>query len=60
MESESGSLLHRDNRVNGKKKSLSGKTENLDNFTQNRRLLFAQVVNFMILKVKDIAIFPVG
>ena len=44
-----------------KKKSLSGKTQGIWKFCQNtgktQGVLFAQVVNSLILKVKDIAIF---
>ena len=40
----SGYRRHRENRENGQKKSLSGKTQGI---------LFAQVVNSLILKVKD-------
>ena len=46
-----------------KKKSLSGKTQGIWKFCQNtgktQGILFAQVVNSLILKVKDTAIFAV-
>ena len=52
---------YRENRENGKKKSLSGKTQGIWKFCQNtgktQGILFAQVVNSLILKVYDIAIF---
>ena len=48
----SGYPRHRENRENGpQKESLSGK------FCQNTGNLFAQVVNALFLKVKDIVIF---
>ena len=51
-----GYPLHRENRVNGKKESLSGKTQGIWKFCQNtgktQGVWFAQVVNFPILKVK--------
>ena len=44
-----------------KKKSLSGKTQGIWKFCQNtgktQGILFAQVVNALLLKVKDIVIF---
>ena len=56
-------LRHRENRENGKKKSLSGKTQGIWKFCQNTGktpgIRFAQVVNSLILKVKDISIFAV-
>ena len=52
---------NRENRENGKKKSLSGKTQGIWKLCQNtgktQGILFAQVVNSLILKVKDITIF---
>ena len=52
---------HRENRENGKKKSLSGKTQGIWKFCQNTGktlgILFPQVVNSLMPKVKDIAIF---
>ena len=51
------------NRENGQKKSLSGKTQGIWKFCQNtgktQGIWFAKVVNSLILKVKDIAIFAV-
>ena len=61
---------HRENRENGQKKSLSGKTQGirkccqntgktqgiLSKHRENTGNLLAQVVNVLILKVKDIAI----
>ena len=47
---------HRENRENGPKKSLSGKTQGIWKFCQNtgktQGIWFAQVVNVLILKVK--------
>ena len=55
---------HRENRENGHKNSLSGKTQgiwkfcqNTGNFVKTQGILLAQVVNALILKVKDITIF---
>ena len=52
---------HRENREIDPKNSLSGKTQEIWKFGQNtgktQEILFAQVVNSLILKVKDIAIF---
>ena len=52
---------HRENRENGKKKSLSWKRQGIWKFCQNtgktQGILLAQVVSSLILKVKDIAIF---
>ena len=49
------------NRENGQKKSLSGKTQGIWKVCQNtgktQGIWFAQVVNSLILKVKDILIF---
>ena len=60
----SGYPRHRENRENGNKKSLSGKTQGIGKFCQNtgnfvktQGISFAQVVNALILKVKDIVIF---
>ena len=56
-----GYPLHRENRENGQKKSLSGKTQGIWKFCQNTEktqgIWFAQVVNSLILKVKDISLF---
>ena len=48
-----GFPLHRENRENGIKQSLSGKTQPQGNwkFCQNTGNLFAEVVNTLILKV---------
>ena len=58
---DTGYPRHRGNRENGKTKSLSGKTQGIRKFCQNtgktRGFFFAQVVNALILKVKDIVIF---
>ena len=56
-----GYPLHRENRGKGQKECLSGKTQEIWKFGQNigkiQRIRFAQVVNSLILKAKDIAIF---
>ena len=56
-----GLQRHRENRENGLKKSLSGKTKGIWKFGQNtgktQGILLAQVVNTRILKVKNIAMF---
>ena len=52
-----GYPLHRENRENGQKKSLSGKTQGNWKFAKTQGIRFAQVVNSLILKVKDISIF---
>ena len=65
MEPESyakaGSPLHRENRKNGQTNSLTGKTQGNWKFGQNtgqkKGTLCAQVVNSLIQKIKDIAIF---
>ena len=51
----SGYSRHRENRENGPKNSLSGKTQGI--LSKYRDFLFVQVVNALILKVKYIAIF---
>ena len=50
---------HRENRENGQKHSLSGKTPGIWTFIlpKHREFWFVQVVNFLILRVKDISIF---
>ena len=53
----SGSLLHRENRENGPKNSLQGKHRELRNFAKTQGVLFAQVVNSLIIKMEDISIF---
>ena len=56
-----GYPLQRENRENDNKNSLSGKTQGIWKFCQNtgktQGIWFAQVVNSLILKVKDISIF---
>ena len=52
----------RENRENDQKKSLSGKTQGIWKFCRNtgkktQGIWFAQVVNSLILRVKDISIF---
>ena len=53
---------HRENRENGQKKFLSGKTQGIWKFCQTtgktQESWFAQVVNYLILKVKDIWNLP--
>ena len=56
----SGSPLHRENRENGKINSLLGKTQGFDNFAKTQGILFAQVVNSLLLKIQDITIFAVN
>ena len=52
---------NRENRENGPKNSVSGKTLGIWKFCQNtgktQGIWFAQVVNSLTLKVKDISIF---
>ena len=61
LNNKTGYPRHRENRENGQKKSLSGKTQGIWKFCPNtgktQGILFAQVVNSLILKVKDAAIF---
>ena len=58
---KAGYPLHRENRENGQRNSLSGKAQGIWKFCQNvgktQGILFAQVVNSLILKVRDTAIF---
>ena len=54
QDSYSGLPLHRENREN----SLSGKTQGIWKFAKTQGICFAQVVNSLILKVKDIFMFP--
>ena len=58
---KSGYPRHRENRENGQNKSLSGKTQGIWKFCQNtgkiQGIWFAQVVNSLILMVKDISVF---
>ena len=51
-----GSRLHGQNRENGNK-NLSGKHREFRNFPKTQGIWFAQVVNFLIIRVKDISIF---
>ena len=48
---------HRENRENGPKNPCQGKGREFGNFAKAQGILFAQDVNSLILKVKDIAIF---
>ena len=61
MYHSAGYPRHRGNRQNGKKNSLSGKTQGIWKFCRNtvktQGISFAHVVNSLILKVKDNAIF---
>ena len=56
-----GHSCHKGNRENDPKNSLSGKTQGIWKVCQNtgkkQGIWFGQVVNSLILKVKDIAIF---
>ena len=52
-----GYSLHREKRENGKKRSLSGKTQEFRNFAKTQGILFAPVVHSLIQMVKDIMIF---
>ena len=56
-----GYPLHGENRENGQKKSLSGKTQGIWIFLKNtgktNGIWFALVVNSLALKVKDLSIF---
>ena len=56
---DTGYSLHRENRENGQKKSLSyqGKHREFGNFGKTQGIWFAQVVNTLILKVKYISVF---
>ena len=60
---ESGYPLHEENSRKWQKKSLSRKTQGIWKFCQNtgktQGIGFAQVVNSLIQKVKDISIFAV-
>ena len=58
MGSEFPPTSDRENRENGNyKKSLSGKTEGIWKFCQNTGNLVGSIVNYLILKVKDILVF---
>ena len=52
-----GYPLHRENRENDKNNSLSGKTQGIWKFCQTQGILFAQVVDFLVLKIKSLTIF---
>ena len=52
----SGSPLHRENRENGQKRFLSGKTQGMGNSAKPQGILFAQVVNSLIIKLKKIVL----
>ena len=55
---EAGSPLHRENRESDHKKNpCQGMHREFDNFGQTQKILFAQVVNSLKPKIKDIAIF---
>ena len=49
--------LHRENRGNGKRNSLSGKMREFGNFAKTQGIWFAQVVNTLTLKLNDISKF---
>ena len=53
----SGYPRHRENRENGLKNPCQGKHREFGNFAKTQGSLFGQVVNSLILKVKDISIF---
>ena len=55
-----GYPLHRENRENGPKKFCQGKHREFGNFAKTQGIWFAQVVNSLTLKVKDISIFAVN
>ena len=48
---------NRENRENGQKIPCQGKRREFGNFAKTQGILFAQLVNSLILKVKDTAIF---
>ena len=52
-----GSERHRENRENGQKYPCQGKHREFRNFAKTQGISFAQVVNSLILKVKDISKF---
>ena len=52
-----GYQRHRENRENDQKNPCQGKHREYGNFAKTQGILFPQVVNSLILKVKDIAIF---
>ena len=56
MQHSAGYLLHRENKQNGQTNSLSAKRQGIWKFCQTQGIWFAQVVNSLILKVKDIMI----
>ena len=56
-ESTAGYPRHRENRENSQKNNpCQGKHREFGNFVKTQGILLAQVVNVLILKVKDIAI----
>ena len=57
MVRETGYPRHRENRENGKKNPCQGKHREFRNFAKTQGIWFAQVVNSLILKVKDISVF---
>ena len=52
-----GYARHRENRENCQKNSMSGKIQGIWEFCKTTRIFFAQVVNSLMPKVKDIVIF---
>ena len=54
-----GCPRHRENRENDPKIPCQGKHREFGNFAKTHGIRFAQVVNSLILKVKDISIFAV-
>ena len=50
-------LQNRENRENGKKNPCQRKHREFGNFAKTQGIWFAQVINSLILKVKDISIF---
>ena len=48
-----GSPMYRENGENGQKKSLLGKTVNLEIMAKTQGILYAEVVNSLILKIKN-------
>ena len=51
--------LHRENRENGQKKKnpCQGKHRKFGNYSKTQGIWFAQVINSLILNVKDISLF---
>ena len=59
FELQSGSPMHRENRENGKNIPYLGEHREFGNVAKTQGILFAHVVNSLILKVYNIAIFAV-